>query len=536
MEPHQVFGTPIQVAIPADKRSKGTKFVAKLEYETLPSSSAIQWLTKEQTADKTHPYMFTQCQAIHARSLLPCQDCPSIKTSYTAYVAAPGWSQCMMSAVSDGSSELDTEGYRIFKWKQSVQIPAYLIAIVAGRVESRDIGPRTRVWAEPSVVEAAAFDFAQTEEFICHAESIMDQEYVWGRYDLVCLPPSFPYGGMENPCLTFVTPTLLTGDRSLADVIAHEIAHSWTGNLITNHTWEHFWLNEGWTVWLQRKIMSRIHSPEYFDFDSIIGWKHLSDSVDVYGEQHPFTLLVPTIAGVDPDDSFSSVPYEKGFNFLYYMSKIVGSENFDEFAKAYVQKFKYGTVTTDQFCSFFRAHFDARNIDYSQVDWDAWISKPGMPPVTPDFDQTLSNDCTAVANRWLLNEECTLATSKSWTSSQYVVMLEKILTDLGQEKELPESTLKRMEEIYEFSKTRNAEIRFCWQKLCLRSHVSFIFEQVEAFLKEQGRMKFVRPLFRELQQTDEGKKLANRIFSEWKMNYHPIAQKMIAKDLEQAAA
>lgn len=444
-----------------------------------------------------------------------------------------------MSAVADdlppSTSPEESTSTSVFCWSQKVPIPSYLIAIVCGKMESRDIGPRTRVWAEASVVDNAAYEFEQTEQFIQYAEDITGQEYVWGRYDLVCLPPSFPYGGMENPCLTFVTPTLLAGDRSLSDVVAHEIAHSWTGNLVTNETWKDFFLNEGWTVWLQRKIMARIHGKEYFDFDSIIGWRHLQESIDHFGENHPFTAMVPEIEGVDPDDSFSSVPYEKGFNFLYYLSRIVGEENFEEFAKAYIQKFKFITVSTGQFWSFFCEYFDEKSISYADVDFEAWKSSTGMPPTHVEFDTTLSKVCHEAADQWLSKNDSDVDVT-AWTSSQFVVMLESIIGSLEKSKtNMPHPTLKRMEEIYKLSSTKNSEIRFRWQTLCIRAGAEFIFPQVEFFLKEQGRMKFVRPLFSELLKSSEGTKLARRIFSESKTNYHPIAQKMLAKDLEAAS-
>ncbi len=252
-----MFGSALTIVLPADC-SAGAYLTVVVNYQTAPGASALQWLPKEQTADKAHPYMFTQCQAIHARSLLPCQDSPSTKITYEARVVVPAWATALMSAVAvepaAGKDEAGGDGTKVFYYQQSVPIPSYLIALAVGQLESRELGPRCRAWSEPSMVERVAWEFADTERFLSIAEDILTP-YEWGRYDVLCLPPSFPYGGMENPCLTFVTPTLLAGDRSLADVVAHEISHSWTGNLVTNHTWEHFWLNEGWTMWVQRKIM-----------------------------------------------------------------------------------------------------------------------------------------------------------------------------------------------------------------------------------------------------------------------------------------
>ena len=257
-----VLGRQINVAIPADLQSEGSTFTLTFTYFITADASAVQWLAPSATKGGVHPYVFTQCQAIHARSLLPCMDSPAVKTTYSAAVTAPSWCTVLMSALAVKSEADASTGKTTYFWNQPVPTPAYLIALAGGNLASRDVSPRVRIWSEPEVIEAAFYEFGETEDFLSTAESLTCP-YVWGRYDVLCLPPSFPYGGMENPCLTFATPTLLAGDRSLADVIAHEIAHSWTGNLVTNHTWAHFWLNEGWTMWLERKVTSKVFkNPE----------------------------------------------------------------------------------------------------------------------------------------------------------------------------------------------------------------------------------------------------------------------------------
>ncbi|GLE06447.1 hypothetical protein PINS_up015694 [Pythium insidiosum] len=280
LKEHEVFGRALVIPITADAKT------VKVHYATTDKSSGLQWLAKELTAGKTHPYLFTQCQAIHARSIVPCPDTPGCKFTYSATATVPEWCTCLMSAIASDvadDEEAAPEGKQKVAFRQEVPIPSYLLAIAAGKMESKELGPRSRVWAEPSVVEKAAHEFSQTEEFLKYAEEITGQEYVWKRYDLVCLPPSFPYGGMENPCLTFVTPTLLAGDRSLADVVAHEISHSWTGNLVTNQTWKDFWLNEGWTVWLERKIMTKIYKDEHaYDLKATMGLRALRESVQAF--------------------------------------------------------------------------------------------------------------------------------------------------------------------------------------------------------------------------------------------------------------
>lgn len=301
------------IAVPEHLRLKDSFFDVKIEYTANSSASAMQWLDAASTKGGEYPYLFTQCQAIHARSMFPCQDTPGVKATYSAEVTAPEWCTVLMSALSDNSmvSAVNKGVPGVFGWSQPVPTCAYLVAIAAGNLESRDISKRVRVWSEPEMIEAVAFEFSETEEFLKAAEGLTC-DYQWTRYDVLCLPPSFPYGGMENPCLTFATPTLLAGDRSLADVIAHEIAHSWTGNLVTNATWEHFWLNEGWTVWLERKISAKVRgSDEFFKLSATNGWKTLVDSVNGFGKEHEYTKLVRAPTDDDPDESFSSIPYEK---------------------------------------------------------------------------------------------------------------------------------------------------------------------------------------------------------------------------------
>ena len=355
--PHAAFGVACVVPIPAALREQGRELTIKLEYATSAESTALQWLPPEQTAGKQWPYMFSQCQAIHARALLPCPDAPSAKFTYKAKVNVPEWATALMSAVSLGTSGDAKQDSRTFIFEQSVPIPSYLVAIAVGQLRGVKVDPRSTVWAEPSVVDAAAWEFAEAEQFLKAGEAVTGQEYVWGIYDILCMPPSFPYGGMENPCLTFATPTLLAGDRSLANVIAHEIAHSWTGNLVTNHTWEHFWLNEGWTRWLENRILVRCEGAKgeaLYDFSMQESLTHLADDVRKFGETNPLTALVPPLDGVDPDDAFGAVPYEKGLALLNLLTATIGGRPaFEDFCQAYIGAFKMKTLTSADFRDFF---------------------------------------------------------------------------------------------------------------------------------------------------------------------------------------
>lgn len=269
-DPHEVLGSRIIVEVPESLCHCGSTFTITFRYSVDQQASAVQWLPATATQGSLFPFVFTQCQAIHARSLLPCMDSPAVKATYTAAVTAPNWCTILMSALHVDSNV--EEDFTTFYWSQPVPISSYLIALAGGRLALKDISDRVRIWAEPEVIEAAHFEFSETEAFLQIAEEITGCKYQWTRYDVLCMPPSFPYGGTENACITFATPTLLAGDKSLADVIAHEIAHSWTGNLVTNFNWDNFWLNEGWTMWLERKIIAAYYrNDEYGILSAQVG-------------------------------------------------------------------------------------------------------------------------------------------------------------------------------------------------------------------------------------------------------------------------
>ncbi|CAO3594765.1 unnamed protein product [Absidia cylindrospora] len=535
-ERHPCLGSALTIQLPEPIAASGTKFQIKIDYSTTEECTAIQFLEPEQTIGKKYPYLFSQCQAIHARAFCPCQDSPAIKLTYSASVSSP--LPVIMSALKTEDIQ-GANGLTTYKFEQRTSIPSYLIAIASGNLESREIGPRSSVWSEPEMIEIAANEFEDTEKFIATGEDLLTP-YEWGRYDLLVLPPSFPYGGMENPCLTFVTPTLLAGDKSAVDVVAHEIAHSWMGNLVTTQNWEHFWLNEGHTVFIERKITGRLHGEAERQFSAILGWKALKESVELFGEDSPATVLKPDLSsGIDPDDYFSSVPYEKGFNLLYHIEKTVGGgEIFEPFLKSYVGKFAGQSITTEQwkdylFEYFKEAHGQAMVDKLDTIDWNTWINSPGMPPVDPEFDTTLAKQCYDLADRWDKARDNTdlsgfsASDVETFSAGQKIVFLER-LTGCDP---LPHALIRKMDELYQLTSIRNADIRFRWQNLCVMTSFEPIYPEVVEFITEQGRMKFVRPLFRLLYEAKNGKQLAIDTYLKHKKFYHPIAATLIAKDI-----
>jgi len=521
------FGEKLEVKLPT---SAAKEFKLKFSYTTSPQCSALQWLSPAQTAGKKHPYVFSQCQAIHARSMLPCQDTPSVKATYTATITAPADLTVLMSAVRDGEDQI-VGNKKVAKFTQKVPIQSYLIAIAAGAIESRKIGPRSHVWSEAEFVDKAAFDFSETETMLQTAEELCGP-YVWGIYDILVLPPSFPFGGMENPCLTFATPTLLSGDKSNADVIAHEIAHSWTGNLVTNINFEHFWLNEGFTVFTERKIKGRMHGEPTRHFSAILRWKDLQEAVNVnLGPSNPLTSLVPKLAGVDPDDAFSVVPYEKGSTFLWYLEDSVGgASKFEPYLKSYYKQFAYQSIDSNTFKAHFLEHFS--NVEeVNKIDWDTWFNKPGMPIYKPTFDESLARVCWDLAEKWQNWEPTADVPFKDEFQNFSPDQKQEFLGTLLNGAPLDHLKLEKMAAMYSLDSCSNVEVVFRWIRLGIKARWEPSVAKALKLATVQGRMKFVRPLFKDLYGWEEKRQEAIDTFLAHRGEMMYVCAEMVAKDL-----
>ena len=520
------LGSPITVRLP-DAVAAHSEYVVRVVYSTTQSSSALQWLEKSQTSSGLYPFMFSQCQAIHARSLLPCQDLCQVKITYSARIRFPSHLEALMSAVRVGPSEPcpapslmlnSSESWRTVSYQQSVPIPAYLIAVVCGELSSKPIGPRSTVWAEPSVVDRAAWEFEDTERMIEVAETLCGP-YRFGVFDLLVLPPSFPYGGMENPCLTFVTPTLLAGDKSQTAVIAHELAHSWSGNLVTNETWTDFWMNEGLTVFTESKIVAALFGDEAASVRRQEGWDHLHQYVNETGANHNFTKLCPTMMkGADPDDAFSVVPYEKGASLFWYLQSLVGVETFELFIVKFFNEFPFKTISSAQFAAFAESLLGLKS-----VDWNSLFHEPGMPAFQPPVDPAAIAEAKDLITTWRTTE----TDVANWPSGKKIIFIHSLLevvTTLTQ-KDTHEIASK-----FKFLDT-NCEVRSSFISVMLRVDPCDPVARAEAvkLATEQGRMKYTRPMYKELFKVD--KNLARETFSANRNKYHPICAKMVARDL-----
>ncbi|KAL5965642.1 Leukotriene A-4 hydrolase [Taenia solium] len=442
---------------------QNARFVVAIEYCTMPQSSALQWLDAQMTADKKHPFLFTQCQAIHARSLFPCQDTPRVKFTFSASVLAPSELTVLMGAQRSTPSRHcdEPEKPSIHYFHQDIPIPSYLIALACGELEHARIGQRSFVWAEPSVLPWAKVEFEGVDDMIAVAESLCG-DYEWGIYDTLVLPPSFPYGGMENPCLTFVTPCLLAGDRSLTSVIAHEIAHSWTGNLVTNSNWEHFWLNEGHTTYVEGLILERLYGTDYRELFIELGYEELLVCLEDYKEGHPLAKMVPCLKGVHTDDAFSVVPYQKGSLLLYFLENKYGKEAILSWLKSYISHFRRHSLHTRVWMEFLSAHL-GKNV-LQEVDWNSWLYRAGPIPWVPKTNRKLSTVVDKVAERIKSTPLGSDAESAAYVRGQYETMLPLQRQLLWQRLlkcvPLAHDNLLVLNNMLAVSTSKNAEIRF----------------------------------------------------------------------------
>lgn len=518
--------------------SKNTSITVKIGFQTTKQCTAIQFLDKEATDGKLNPYLFSQCEAIHARSLFPCFDTPALKSRFNMSIESPYNS--VMSGRPVECSEPNT-----YRFIQPVPIPSYLVALASGDIAKAPIGPRSHIYCEPVHLDKCQLEFQDDmESFIDAAEKIVFN-YEWDQYDALILPSSFPYGGMENPNVTFATPTIVTGDKQNIDVIAHELAHSWAGNLVTNCSWEHFWLNEGWCVYLERRILGAIHGEAGRHFAAIIGWFDLDNSIKAMGESASrFSTLVQNLkGGGDPDDSFSTVPYEKGSTLLMHIETILTQEKFNGFIPHYFNTFKYKSLDTYQFIDCLYDYFTEDHEKLDSIDWDSWLFKPGMPPVKPEFDTSLVDQCYDLADKWYLAVNSganlydlfTTDDIKDLTANQSVVFLETLIAyDKHHHFNWKENlnALNALNDIYGsvYSQSANSEVVSRWYILQVQcGHNEAFFDILGQWLGTVGRMKFVRPGYVALNSVDHNKAL--HYFMKFQSTYHPICKAMVMKDL-----
>ncbi len=514
-EADAILGQRLRLEVPA-----GTLEVA-ISYATGPEAMALQWLDPQQTEGKVAPYLFSQCQQIHARSLVPCQDTPLARIAYQAEVTVPEGLTAVMSAGPTGD-EATADGRHVFRFTMPQPIPPYLLALAVGRLESRDLSPRARVWAEPETVQSAAWEFAGVEDMILKAEGLFGP-YPWDRYDMLVLPPSFPYGGMENPRMTFLTPTLLAGDRSLVDVVAHELAHSWTGNLVTNASMEHFWLNEGFTVWAERRILRILHGDDAAALGWAMGQKALEDSLARFKSEPHLTVLRMHLEGIDPDDAFSSIPYEKGARLVAALEREVGEDRFLRFIRDYMDAFRFTSITTEQFCAFVDAKLPGA---LEAINATAYLDQPGMPDTAPEFHSAQLDTLTALAESWADGGRPSAHQIASWKPAELQVYLQKL------PRQLTQTDCAWLDEHFRLMGRGNYEILVEWLTLAASADYEPAFSRIREVLLRVGRMKYLRPLYGALGLHARTRALAREVFAAASPGYHGLSRRVVQSVLD----
>ncbi len=525
--------TPLQYGLAKRDEVLGSKFTIeapdrnahiRVTYATSPDASGLQWLEPAMTEGKKLPFMFSQSQQIHARSWVPLQDTPSVRYTYSAHVTSRPDVMVLMSADNDPKAQRDGD----YSFKMPQKIPSYLMAIAAGDLVFKPISERSGVWAEPAMVDKAQKEFEDTEKMIQTAESLYGP-YRWERYDLLVLPPSFPYGGMENPRLTFATPTAIVGDKSLVSLVAHELAHSWSGNLVTFSSAKDAWLNEGVTSYVENRIVEALYGKDQADMESVIARNELKEEFKTVDPKLQVLAEKPGDLK-DPDNGSASTVYTKGAWFLQFLEQRVGREDFDAFLRGYFDHFAFQSISSQQFADYAKANLLAKYPGkVTQAEFDEWLYQPGVPSTAPQVLARKFGVVDSARLAWLGSGELPPpAITGAWSTQEWVHFIE------GLPETLRIDQLAQLDDAYHFTGTPNGEIAQRWYPLTVRSGYIRANDAIAAFLQRIGRRKLIMPTYEALVRTQDGLALAKSVFEKARPGYHPITTGSVQKLIEAA--
>ena len=510
-------GAPLAITLRPD-----TKRIA-IRYKSAPEAEALQWLTPEQTAGKKQPYLFSQGQSILNRTWIPTQDSPGIRQSWEARIRVPAQLTAVMSAPRS-AEPLTQGGETVFSFNMDKPVAPYLIAIAVGDLRFRELGPRSGVWTEPAMLDAAAAELADTEKMITAAEKLYGP-YRWGRYDLLVLPPSFPYGGMENPTLTFLTPTFIAGDKSLVGLVAHELAHSWSGNLVTNATWADSWLNEGFTSYFENRIMEAIYGENRARQEAALSFDDMMEAFEEEGMGSPKTRLNLAEQEAGPDGGASGIIYDKGAVFLRTIEHIVGRERWDAYLRSYFDRHAFQPMTSARFLADLRQNLvkgDKALEDKLQLD--RWVYQPGLPGNVARPDPAAFADVDKAVQRFAGGAPLDAMAWAGWTTAERLRFLNKL------PRKLPTARLDLLERGFGLNTIGNNEVRFAWLELAIANRYEPATQSIEQFVTTQGRRKFVKPLIETLAEDKAwGRPIAERVYARARPLYHPITTRDLDK-------
>jgi aminopeptidase N len=524
-------GQPLPWALGAEKPEVGAPLTVQIgdarriviRYASSPTASALQWLPPELTAGKKQPFLLSQGESINNRSWIPTQDSPGIRQSWTARITVPAALMAVMSADRlTPKGEAVKNGRHSFRFAMDKPVPPYLIAIAIGDIAFRPLGPRTGVYAEPGTIDRAAYELADTEKMVATAESLYGP-YRWGRYDVLVLPPSFPFGGMENPTLTFATPTFLTGDRANVSLIAHELAHSWSGNLVTNATWSDTWLNEGFTTYFENRIMARLYSPARAAVEADLVWDGLlKDIQDAGGMSAPSTRLHG-----DPEAVFGQLDYFKGSTFLRTIEKTVGREKWDAYLSSYFDRHAFQPQTTAGFLADLRANLIKGDKALEEkLQLDRWAYQPGLPDNAVHVRSPELERIDRQAQAFAAGAVASTIGTKGWTTQEWLRFLNAL------PRLLPARRLAELDQAYGLSTASNAYVRSAWLELAIANRYEPALPSLQAFMTSVGRGLFILPLYRGLKaQGDWGMPIARCIYVKARPTYHPLVAGSVDKIL-----